>query len=419
MTTEHFDFPGAEGQILAGRLDLPEGPVLAFALFAHCFTCTKNSVAAARISRALTTKGYGVLRFDFTGLGESGGAFADSTFSGSVGDVIAAARAMAAAGRPVRLLIGHSLGGAAVLAAALDLPEVAAVSTIGAPADLQHVQKLFGDGLETLLAAGEAEVAIGGRPFRVRRALFDDLAAHDQRERIGRLHRALLVLHSPQDAIVGIDNASAIFLAAKHPKSFVSLDGADHLLTNRRDADYVAEIVAAWASRYVEAASPLRSAAQEGPVIVEETGEGGLQMEVRAGGARFLADEPVEVGGLGSGPTPYDLLSAALGACTAMTLRLYASGKGWDLAPVRVAVGHSRDAGRTPPDLFAREIGLAGTLDAAQRARLLEIADRCPVHRTLTGGARITTAESSGADALPSAGNPAQHVRDAEELSQD
>jgi uncharacterized OsmC-like protein/pimeloyl-ACP methyl ester carboxylesterase len=419
MASERFDFQGSEGQLLSGRLDLPDGPVQAFALFAHCFTCTKNSVAAARVSRALTANGYGVLRFDFTGLGDSGGSFADSTFSGSVADLIAAARAMEAAGRQVRLLIGHSLGGAAVLAAALDLPDVAAVSTIGAPCDVQHVEKLFGDGLATLREQGEAEIAIGGRPFRIRRALLDDLAAQDQRERIGRLRRALLVLHSPQDQVVGIDNASAIFLAARHPKSFVSLDGADHLLTSRRDADYVAGIIAAWASRYVESASPLRSAAQEGAVIVEETGEGGLQVEVRAGGARFLADEPVEVGGLGSGPTPYDLLSAALGACTAMTLRLYARGKGWELAPVRVAVGHSRQAGHTPRDLFARAITLPGTLDAPQRARLLEIADRCPVHRTLTGGARVTTEEASRPDALPEAANPMQHLRDAEALSQD
>jgi putative redox protein len=416
MKTEQFDFAGAAGQLLAGRLDLPDGPVRAYALIAHCFTCTKNSVAATRIARALAAKGYGVLRFDFTGLGQSGGAFADSTFSGSIGDIVAAASAMTAAGRGLKLLVGHSLGGAAVLAAALELPEVLAVATIGAPSDVQHVRKLFGDGLERLLAEGEGEVAIGGRPFRLRRAFLDDLAAQDQGSRIGRLHRALLVLHSPQDKIVGIENASGIFLAAKHPKSFVSLDGADHLLTSRQDADYVAEIIAAWASRYLHSPEPLRSEGQDGAVHIEETGEGGLQVEVRAGGARFLADEPVEAGGLGSGPTPYDLLSAALGACTAMTLRLYANHKAWPLGRVSVTVGHSRQTGQEPVDSFTREIGLAGGLDDEQRARLLEIADRCPVHRTLTKGARIATSEASRPRDLPPADSPLGHARDSAAL---
>ena len=416
MSTEHFDFLGAEGQKLAGRLDLPDGPVRTYALFAHCFTCTKQSVAASRIARALASLGYGVLRFDFTGLGDSGGAFADSSFSGSIADVVAAARAMTAAGRPVRLLVGHSLGGAAVLAAAPELPEVLAVATIGAPAEASHVRHLLGDGLDQLLAEGEAEVAIGGRPFRLRRRFLDDLEGQDQKARIASLHRALLVLHSPQDATVGIDNASAIFLAAKHPKSFVSLDGADHLLTRREDADYAAAIIAAWAARYVASPAPLRAEAQDGLVHVEETGQGALQVEVRAGGARFLADEPVEAGGLGSGPTPYDLLCAALGACTSMTLRLYANHKGWPLGPLRVAVGHAREAERMPADLFTRAITLSGPLDDAQRARLLEIAERCPVHRTLTAGARVETAEAGHPADQPRADSPMAHARAAEDV---
>jgi putative redox protein len=411
MTAERFDFPGDEGQILSGRLELPDGPVAAYALIAHCFTCTKDSVAAARIARALAARGYGVLRFDFTGLGESGGAFADSSFSGNIADIVAAARAMAAVGRVVRLLIGHSLGGAAVLAAAAALPDVRAVSTIGAPADVQHVRHLLGDGLDALPAEGAAEVSIGGRPFRLRRRFLDDLAEQDQLSRIGALHRALLVLHSPQDAIVGIDNASAIFLAARHPKSFVSLDHADHLLTRRQDADYVAEVIAAWAGRYLDSPTPLRMDAQDGAVHVEETGEGALQVEVRAGGARFLADEPVEAGGLGSGPTPYDLLCAALGACTAMTLRLYAGRKRWPLGPLRIAVGHARDAAHMPADLFTREIALAGPLDAQQRAQLLAIADRCPVHRTLSAGARIVTADADRPQPLAAADSPGAHGR--------
>lgn len=416
MRVERFDFPGAEGQVLSGRLELPDGPVRAYALIAHCFTCTKNSVAAARIARALAARGYGVLRFDFTGLGESGGSFAESTFSGSIADIVAAGRAMQAAGREVRLLVGHSLGGAAVLAASLEMPAVQAVSTIAAPADVEHVRKLFGEGLASLPAEGEAEVSIGGRPFRLRRSFLDDLAAQDQQSRIAQLRRALLVLHSPQDAIVGIDNASAIFLAARHPKSFVSLDHADHLLTRREDADYVAEIIAAWAGRYVQSPAPLRSEAQDGAVHIEETGEGALQVEVRAGGARFLADEPVEAGGLGSGPTPYDLLCAALGACTAMTLRLYARRKGWPVERLRVAVGHARDPAHAPADLFTREIAMSGPLDAEQRARLLGIADRCPVHRTLSAGARIVTADADRPEPLPAPESPGAHGRAADSI---
>jgi uncharacterized OsmC-like protein/fermentation-respiration switch protein FrsA (DUF1100 family) len=413
MRTENFDFTGESGQRLDGQLDLPDGEVTAYALFAHCFTCSKGSLAAVRVSRALSAQGYGVLRFDFTGLGQSGGDFADSSFSGSIRDVVAAAQAMEAAGRPVRLLVGHSLGGAAVLAAAGDLPQVAGVAAIAAPFDVDHVTRLFGSSLEHIVSTGEAEVQLGGRPFRIRRSFVDDLARHDQGARIAALRRPLLVLHSPYDEVVGIDNATSIFGAARHPKSFISLDRADHLLTDRHDADYVADVVASWASRYTGRSEPLRSDAQPGAVVVEETGEGGFQVEVRAGAARFLADEPVEVGGLGSGPTPYDLLAAGLGACTAMTLRLYARAKGLDLDRVKVAVGHRRQSDRQPSDVFAREIHLHGALTGAQRQRLIEIAERCPVHRTLERGASI---ETGLGDATPDAAaeKPTQHARDVE-----
>jgi uncharacterized OsmC-like protein/alpha-beta hydrolase superfamily lysophospholipase len=391
MASQPFEFTGAQGQRLVGRMGRPEGPVHAFALFAHCFTCTMNSVAAVRIARALTLRGIGVLRFDFTGLGRSGGSFADSSFSGSVQDVLAAAQAMAAAGAAPGLLVGHSLGGAAVLAAAADLPQVRAVATIAAPFDVQHVAGLLKDGLEALERDGQAEVQIGGRPFLLRRGFVDDLRRHDQGERIAGLRRALLVLHGPRDATVGIDNASSIFQAARHPKSFVSLDDADHLLTRQADAEYAADVIAAWASRYLQVQAPLRAGGDTGQVVVQDTGQGGFQVEVLAGGARFLADEPPEVGGLGSGPTPYDLVSAGLGACTAMTLKMYARRKGWPLERVRVSVGHARDAGAAPPDRFVRELAMEGNLDAQQRARLLEIADRCPVHLTLERGARVET----------------------------
>jgi putative redox protein len=416
MPSRPFDFPGAQGQRLFGRLEVPDGPVQAYALFAHCFTCSKNSIAAVRIARALTAKGFGVLRFDFTGLGQSGGAFADTSFSSNIADLVAAASAMATAGAAPSLLIGHSLGGAAALAAAGDLPSVRAVATLAAPFDVGHVKRLFGDGLSRLEREGEAEVRLGGRPFTVRRGFLDDLAAHDPAARIRALKRALLVLHAPQDEIVGIDNASSIFTAARHPKSFVSLDGADHLLTGPRDAAYVAEVISAWASRYLAAEVALRSDDQPGFVVVEETGEGDFQVEVRAGGARFLADEPVEVGGLGSGPTPYDLLSAGLGACTAMTLRLYARGKGLPLDKVRITVGHSKGQD-APPDLFVRQVRLEGALTPAQTDRLLEIAARCPVHRTLAGGARFDIALEEAAP--PAVERPTQHEIDSRAIIRD
>lgn len=413
MNGQAFDFTGADGQKLSGRLDLPEQRTQAFALLAHCFTCTKNSVAAVRIARALSLAGIGVLRFDFTGLGQSEGDFADTTFSANVQDLVAAAHAMQARGIPPALLIGHSLGGAAVLAAASQLPLVRAVATIAAPFDVAHVKRLLGDGLQALETQGEAQVRLGGRPFTLRRSFVDDLQGHDQKQRIAQLRRALLVMHAPGDAIVGIENATSIFLAARHPKSFVSLDNADHLLTRAADAEYAAQVIAAWASRYVGAVRPLRAGSDKGQVTVEETGQGVLQVEVSAGGARFLADEPVEVGGLGSGPTPYDLLCAALGACTAMTLRLYARKKGWPLANVRVSVGHARSDAASF-DTFVREITLAGDLTSEQRAKLIEMAGRCPVHLTLERGARVETKEVSTLRPMPDVETADQHGRDVE-----
>ena len=411
MRNELFEFEGEQGSRLIGKLDLPDGPPHSHALFAHCFTCTKESLAAVRIGRALAGQGIGVLRFDFTGLGQSGGDFADSTFSGSVKDVLAAARAMRNASIEPALLIGHSLGGAAVLAAAADLPNVKAIATIGAPFDVQHVTRLFGEDLQTLLEQGEAEVKLGGRPFKMRRSFIDDLGAHDQGQRIGGLRRALLVLHAPMDRTVDIDNAAQIFQAARHPKSFVSLDDADHLLTRSADSAYAAEVISAWATRYIGKPPP-RSASEPGEVVVEEIGEGNFQVEVLAGGVRFLADEPVEVGGLGAGPTPYDLLCAALGACTAMTVRMYARRKEWPLRRVRVCVGHARTKKEDPPDGFLREVALEGDLTDEQRSRLIEIAERCPVHASLKQGARVSTQQVGQIIPLADVEGAGQHAQD-------
>ncbi len=411
MRSERFDFPGGNGHRLAARLDQPEAPPRAHALFAHCFTCGKDVHAASRLSAALAAEGIATLRFDFTGLGGSDGEFANTGFASNLEDLVAAADHLRAAGRAPALLIGHSLGGAAVLAAAARVPEARAVAVIGAPFEVGHVLHHLGPHLREIEERGEAMVQLGGRPFAIRRAFVDDVRAQDQAPRIAGLGRALLVMHAPRDAVVGIDEARRIYEAARHPKSFVSLDDADHLLSRREDAAYAARVLAAWASRYLPPAAspapePTEPAADEGLVVVEETGAGRFQQRITAGAHRLLADEPRRVGGLDSGPAPYDLLLAALGACTAMTLRLYAERKGLPLERARVTLRHARihaadcadcETQEGKVDEITREITLEGAgLDAAQRARLLEIADRCPVHRTLEGEVRIRTRAAGG-----------------------
>jgi len=403
MPAERFDFASTQGQRLAALLDNPAGQPRAYALFAHCFTCGKDVHAARRIAEGLTALGIGVLRFDFTGLGGSEGEFANTTFSSNVADLIAAADQLRRTKRAPAILIGHSLGGAAVLAAASAVPEARAVVTIAAPSDPAHVTGLFKDRLEEIGGRGEVEVALAGRPFRIRRAFLDDVAEQNLKERIADLRKALLVFHSPTDETVGIDNASEIFLAAKHPKSFVSLAGADHLLSRRSDAAYVANVIAAWAERYLDMpqARP-QSAAEAGTVVVSETRQGRFQQEITVGAHRLLADEPVGVGGLDSGLGPYDLLLAALGACTAMTLRLYAERKALPLDHVTVRLTHAKihaadcescETKEGMLDRIERAITFSGALDEGQRARLLEIADKCPVHRTLTSEIEIKTSE--------------------------
>ena len=401
MAPERFDFPNATGELLAARLERPTQEPTAYALFAHCFTCGKDSLAARRIAEALTARGIAVLRFDFTGLGSSEGDFANTHFSSNVADLVAAADHLRKKRRAPALLIGHSLGGAAVLAAAAAMPEVRGVVTIAAPSDPGHVAGLFRDRVETIRKQGDGEVEIGGRPFRIRREFLDDVAEQRLLERVRDLRKPLLVFHSPVDAVVGIENAGKIFAAAKHPKSFVSLADADHLLGRRSDAIYVANVLAAWAERYLDATPAAASAGVEPRVVrVTETREGKFQQAITMGPHKIIADEPVAVGGLDSGPGPYDLLLAGLGACTAMTLRLYADRKNLPLERVSVTLAHGKvhaedcancETKEGMIDRIDRAIALDGPLDEAQRAKLREIADKRPVHRTLESEIEIRT----------------------------
>lgn len=405
VSSERLTFEGSLGGQLAARLDLPSTPPKAYALFAHCFTCSKDIFAASRISSELAARGFAVLRFDFTGLGASEGEFANTNFSSNVADLIAAAAHLRTHFSAPEILIGHSLGGAAVLAAAHELPEVKAVATIGAPADAEHVVHNFGAHVDEIEAKGVAEVALAGRPFTIKKQFLDDLKEQTVRERLGALRKALLIFHAPRDGIVGIDNAGLIFTAAKHPKSFVSLDDADHLLSRRADAIYVADVLSAWASRYIGAGAGADDQASdtqvpEGDVLVRETGLGKFQQEALSGAHRLLADEPKSVGGLDTGPTPYDYLSIALGACTSMTMRMYAERKGIAAERFAVTVRHGKvhaddcaecEGREGRVDRFEREIEIDGTLDQATRQKLLEIADKCPVHQTLEKSSVIVT----------------------------
>lgn len=403
MPTERFQFTGEGGHQLAAALDLPEREPLAYALFAHCFTCGKDVLAARRIAAALAEKGIAVLRFDFTGLGSSEGEFANSTFSSNVADLVRAADHLRETRKAPSLLIGHSLGGAAILAAAAQIPEAKAVVTIAAPSDPAHVTGLFKESIEDIRKHGKVEVALAGRPFHITREFLDDVAEQGLMAQVTNLHKALLIMHSPTDDTVGIDNATRIFVAAKHPKSFVSLDDADHLLSGRRDAAYVADVIAAWATRYLD---PVASEATADPgeaprmVVVRETRASKFQQAISIGPHRMLADEPVAAGGEDSGPGPYDFVLAGLGACTSMTMRLYADRKALPLERTTVTLKHSKIHAQDCAECETREgmldqidlvIGMEGNLDAEQRKRLLEIADKCPVHRTLTSEIHIAT----------------------------
>ena len=398
--TQKITFPNQQGQQLAARLEVPpHQPPYAYAIFAHCFTCSKNLNAALHISRTLTQHGIAVLRFDFTGLGDSEGDFANTNFSSNVEDLIAAASFLEKEYAAPRLLVGHSLGGAAVLLASLRITSIEAVATIAAPARPDHLQRLFTQDLDTIRREGKAEITLGGRSFTITQQLIDDLEEAHEQHRVGQVRHPLLILHSPADQTVSIDNATDIYRQANHPKSFISLDNADHLLSHKADSEFAGAMIGSWVQRYVKPSPPetLPFDAQ----VATHTGPG-FVTEISVQQHTLIADEPESVGGSNLGPTPYDLVVAGVGACTGMTLRMYADRKGWPLERVHVYLQHEKeyaedcDHCEDPArkiDRMERIIELDGDLDDEQRARLMEMADKCPVHKTLKAGLSVTTRE--------------------------
>lgn len=399
MKTRPIQITGSQGQQLQARLDMPVNRhPHTFALFAHCFTCNSNFTAVREISRALNLNGIAVLRFDFTGLGHSEGEFADTNFTSNIQDLLSAAAFLEKEYQAPALLIGHSLGGAATLCAAHHLPSVQAVATIGAPYEPEHVKRLLQADLEKIETDGTAEVSIGGRPFRIKKQFLDDLRTYSTEEKINSLDKALLILHSPQDTIVNIDNAARLYHAARHPKSFISLDGADHMLSSKTDSHYAGEVISSWLKRYLQL--PAREELESDREVAVRLGPRGYTTEIMVRHHHLTADEPESVGGNDFGPNPYELVSAGLGACTAMTLQMYARRKKWDLREVVVHLSHRKDytedmlqTGEKPTriDLFDRRIEVEGELSGEQLERLQEIADRCPVHRTLHGDIEVRT----------------------------
>lgn len=399
MRQEKISFTNQDNQKIAAKLDLPiDQSPKAYVLFAHCFTCSKDLLAVKNISRGLTSNGLAVLRLDFTGLGQSEGAFEDTNFTTNISDLVEASSFMKDHYEAPKLLIGHSLGGAAVIMAASKIKSVQAVATIAAPSSPNHVSHLLGEQIDKIKSEGSAEVNIGGRPFRVKKSFLDDINAFSMKEVIQNLRKPILILHSPQDQIVEIKNAQEIYAEAMHPKSFISLDGADHLLSKKEDSHYTGNVIANWAIRYLNL--PEEKKLQTKHQVLAQLGEEGYTTDILSGKHHLKADEPEDVGGNDFGPAPYDFLLTGLGACTAMTLRMYANHKKWDLQEVEVHLNHQKDYKEdisrpeektSKIDKIERIIHLKGQLDEKQRQRLLEIANKCPVHKTLHSEIEISS----------------------------
>lgn len=401
MKSQQLTFSNAQGHQLSARLDSPiDQKPIAYAVFAHCFTCSKNLLAIKNISRGLTASGFAVLLFDFTGLGQSEGDFESTTFTSNIQDLFAATDFLEQQYEAPKIIIGHSLGGAAALFAASKMKKIEAVVTIGAPFDPFHVTKLLSEGIEEIKANGKATINIGGRPFTIAKSFLDDLAEQKPEVVAQNLRRALLILHSPQDTTVGIENAAKIYTAAHHPKSFISLDGADHLLSKKVDSLYAGNMIATWVQKYIDVDTNDKGALKSKSKVATRTDNESFTTDIKAGKHRLIADEPENVGGNDLGPTPYDLLTSGLGACTSMTLQMYAKRKKWPLKEAIVHLDHNKDYAKDCEDCenstakidqFNRSIELKGDLSDEQRERLLEIADKCPVHKTLHSEVKITT----------------------------
>ena len=396
-TSLRFSFENASGLQLAAIVDLPILPIKYFALYAHCFSCGKDILVAARIARSLAAKGIAVMRFDFTGIGSSEGSFEESNFTNNCLDIVAATEYMRQHYQAPRLLIGHSLGGTAMLNAAEHIPEAAAIVSIAAPASPDHVLSHFESEVDKLEKQEKVDIELANKTLTISRDFVADLKQHSLLEKISQLRKALLIFHSPIDNIVSINEASKIFVAAKHPKSFISLDKADHLITEKKDIEYIAEAINAWALRYIDADIAEVPKIDSGEVLVGE-GNNNFLREVASDDHAWFSDEPIAVGGDNLGPDPYEQLLSSLGTCTSMTLRMYVNHKGWQVDDIQVELKHSRqhiqdceqpDKKLCKIELIEKLITITGQLDEKQLKRLTEVADRCPVHKTLLGEIKI------------------------------
>ncbi|MEJ1223675.1 bifunctional alpha/beta hydrolase/OsmC family protein [Sediminicola sp. 1XM1-17] len=400
MNLQKVTFKNKDGDTLVGRVELPaDQEPHNFALFAHCFSCNKNLLAVKNIVRALTAQGFGVLRFDFTGLGESEGDFSDTNLSGNVEDLLSAATFLKEKHKAPSLIIGHSLGGVAALMAAKKIASVKGIATIGTPSNAEHVKGLLKNDIDEIEETGKACVNLGGRDFTIKKQFLEDLENQSLLHLVKELRLPILLLHSPLDTTVGIDHAEALYKAAHHPKSFVSLDDADHLLMEKMDSDYAGGVIAAWSKKYMDnpAVSVLDTSHQ---VVGSLDADDLFTTKMKVGSHYLTADEPVSVGGQNFGPAPHELVAAGLTACTVMTIQMYAKRKGWNLDNAEVHTTYSKSASEEASnengmdgqiDTFKRDIKLTGELDEKQKKRILEIANKCPVHKTLTSPTQIVS----------------------------